>query len=232
MDKAEVCGLIGPNGAGKTTLVNVITGYHAPTGGAIVYNGERIDGMRPHEMALRGIGRTFQIARSFRRMTVLDNLLVPRLALHPGWPLADAAMHAEAVLARVRLLHLKDAMAKNLSGGQQKLLEFARLLMLEPAVLILDEPFAGVNPALRDSISMLVRALCDAGHAVLLIEHDLTTAFSLCDRLVVLAGGRVVDDGPPEKVRSNPEVITAYLGPLHARLGSRQPRVEVAVADA
>jgi ABC-type branched-subunit amino acid transport system ATPase component len=143
--------------------------------------------------------------------------LVPQLALHPKTPQPAALARAGEVLAEVGLAHLKDALAQSLSGGQQKLLELARLLMLDPAILILDEPFAGVNPALKESICALVRRLCDQGHAILLIEHDLTTMFSLCDRLVVLANGRVVDDGPPERVRANPDVIAAYLGQVHGR---------------
>jgi ABC-type branched-subunit amino acid transport system ATPase component/ABC-type branched-subunit amino acid transport system permease subunit len=221
--KPEVCGLIGPNGAGKTTLVNVVTGYYAPTGGAIISAGERIDGLPPHGMVLRGIGRTFQIARSFRRMSALENLLVPQLALRPTTPHAQAIERAEEVLTEVGLTHLKNALAQSLSGGQQKLLELARLLMLDPAILILDEPFAGVNPALKESICDLVRRLRDQGHAILLIEHDLTTVFALCDRLVVLADGRVIDDGPPHIVRANPEVIAAYLGQTHG-----EPAAQVA----
>jgi len=220
LDGPQICGLIGPNGAGKTTLINVISGYHRPTGGAIVLDDERVDGLAPHEMVLRGVGRTFQIARAFRRMTVMENLLVPQLASRPTMPLVAAMHRARAVLAEVELAHLGEALARSLSGGQQKLLELGRLLMLDPAVYLLDEPFAGVNPALKLSISELIRRLRDRGRAVLLIEHDLTTVFSLSDRLIVLANGQVVDDGPPDHVRHNPAVIAAYLGDAHEKLSA------------
>ena len=212
LDRPQICGLIGPNGAGKTTLINVVTGYYAPTGGGITVGAERVDGLAPHEMVKRGIGRTFQISRSFRRMTVLENLLVPQLALNPGMKRPAAVAKAERVLGEVGLAHLTGALAQSLSGGQQKLLELARLLMLDTAILMLDEPFAGVNPVLKESIAGLVRNLRDEGRAILVIEHDLTTVFALCDRLIVLANGRVIDDGDPESVRRNPEVIAAYLG--------------------
>jgi branched-chain amino acid transport system permease protein len=225
LDRPQICGLIGPNGAGKTTLVNVVTGYYAPTGGAVLLGEERVDGLAPHRLVARGIGRTFQIARSFRRLTVLENLLVPELALHPATPPAAAAARAAAVLAEVGLGHLGGALARSLSGGQQKLLELARLLMLDSSILILDEPFAGVNPALKEEIAALIRRLRDAGRIVLLIEHDLTTVFALCERLVVLANGRVIDDGPPEAVRQNPAVIAAYLG-------EAAPTAAVAAAEA
>jgi len=148
---------------------------------------------------------------------VIENLLVPQLALNPAMPLDNARARAEAVLAEVELGHLGQALARSLSGGQQKLLELARLLILDPMVYLLDEPFAGVNPALKLSISDLIRRLRDRGRAVLVIEHDLTTVFSLCDRLIVLANGHVLDDGVPDRVRQNPAVIAAYLGDAHAK---------------
>jgi ABC-type branched-subunit amino acid transport system ATPase component/ABC-type branched-subunit amino acid transport system permease subunit len=222
MDRPQICGLIGPNGAGKTTLVNVVSGYYKPTGGAVILGGERVDGLRPHDLVRRGLGRTFQVTRGWRRMTVLENLLVPELAIHAVEG-RDAAEHrARQALSTVNLAHLADEYARALSGGQQKLLELARLLMLDPDILVLDEPFAGVHPVLKRAIADLVRRLREEGRAVLLIEHDLTTVFSLCERLIVLDAGRVVADGEPDQVRRDAGVIAAYLGrsKLHAPRGT------------
>ena len=212
LDRPQICGLIGPNGAGKTTLVNVLSGYYQPTGGAVILGGERVDGLGPHHLVRRGLGRTFQVTRGWRRLTVLENLLVPELALHAAEGRDAAERRARQALDTVSLTHLAGEYARGLSGGQQKLLELARLLMLDPDILVLDEPFAGVHPVLKRSIASLVRRLREEGRAVLLIEHDLTTVFSLCERLVVLDGGRVVADGAPEQVRRDARVIAAYLG--------------------
>ncbi len=213
LDRPQIVGLIGPNGAGKTTLVNVLSGYYRPTGGAVILKGERVDGLPPYEMVRRGLGRTFQITRSFRRLTVLENLLVPELAINPARRRRDAEDRALAALDIVGLRRLAGDDARSLSGGQQKLLELARLVMLDSDVLFLDEPFAGVHPVLRRSIGDLIRRIRAEGRAVVLIEHDLGAVFELCERLVVLDGGLVIADGDPEPVRRDPRVIAAYLGP-------------------
>ena len=225
VQKASITGLIGPNGAGKTTLFNTIAGNHSPDEGTIRLNDSRVDGLRPDQIFHRGLGRTFQIPRPLGTLTVLENmLLVPinqtgetfwNTWLRRGRIRAQDAANLEKareVIEFVGLSRLADAPARVLSGGQQKLLELARILMVDPSIILLDEPAAGVNPVLLESLVERIQALHQRGVTFLLIEHNMDMVMQLCNPVIVMAQGRVVMEGAPEAVRTDARVIDAYLG--------------------
>jgi branched-chain amino acid transport system ATP-binding protein len=208
----ELVGLIGPNGSGKTTLVNTIGGIYKPDGGEIVFNGESIGHLKANEVVQHSIGRTFQVTRAFRRMMVMENLLVPALALYPERGRKAWEERAREVLDFLTIDHLRNDYARSLSGGQQKLLELGQLLMTDPDLLLLDEPFAGVHPKLMDTIFEYITTLHAQGKAFIIISHDMTSIFTLSQRLVVLNYGEIIADGDPEVVKHDEGVIEAYLG--------------------
>jgi len=212
LEGSQLVGMIGPNGAGKTTLTNIMTGVLRPSSGTIHLNGKRIDGLRPSTVARAGLGRTFQVTRALRRMTVMENMMVPALAMHPTTPRKALEERAHEMLEFLTIDHLTNEMGRALSGGQQKLLELARLTMLDPKIIVLDEPFAGVHPKLQETIYGFIHRMRSAGKMILLISHDMGAVFELSERLIVLNFGELIANGDPDTVRSMPEVIEAYLG--------------------
>ncbi len=209
--KGEILGIIGPNGAGKTTLLNVINGVYPPDRGEVYFQSMRLDGLPAYKVAHQGISRTFQISRIFRRMSVLENMLSS--SIHSLGKGPQALRRAEELLNSVGLVEVKDHYAYELSGGQQKLLEFARALMPDPQLILMDEPFAGVHPTVKELLFNGVREMNQGqGKTFILISHDIKSIRDLCHRLVVLNFGEKVMEGPTGEVLSNPEVIEAYLG--------------------
>ncbi|ADQ66858.1 ABC transporter ATP-binding protein [Halogeometricum borinquense] len=227
IENGTLTGLIGPNGAGKSTTFNLITGMLKPDKGTVTFNGEDITGMEPHAIANKGLVRTFQIARELEDMTVLENMmLAPKnqrgeklwRSVTPGVR-NDVIEQEEELLERVwevleffEIDHIAEEYAGNLSGGQRKLLEMARALLTDPDMLLLDEPFAGVNPSLEKRLLTHIHELREQGYTFLLVEHDMDLIMENCEHVIVLHQGRVLTEGTPADIKSNEEVIEAYLG--------------------
>ena len=203
----HIYGLIGPNGSGKTTLFNCITGVEQIDGGQIRFKGRRIDGLKPHQVFHQGIGRTFQVIRVFPELTALENLLVVTTNDY-----AAARARAEELLAFVKLTGLAGEFAGNLSYGQQKLVEFVRVLMTDPELILLDETAAGVNRTLLNDLLEAVRTLRDRGKTVLLVEHDMKMVMGLCETVFVLDHGEKLAEGAPGVIQADERVIEAYFG--------------------
>ena len=207
LEPGRIYGLIGPNGSGKTTLFNCITGLERPEAGTIVLEGARIDGWKPHQIARRGVGRTFQVIRVFPELTALENLMVVTRGAR-----ADAEVLAHDLLRFVKLERLAGEYAGNLSYGQQKLVEFVRMLMTDPGLILLDEPAAGVNRTLLNDLLEAVGRLRDRGKTVLLVEHDMKVVMGLCETVFVLDHGEKIAEGPPGRIQADERVIEAYFG--------------------
>ena len=228
VQRGSITALIGPNGAGKTTLFNVLTGFSKADGGTWRFGGDDVSGLPAHRLARAGMVRTFQLTKALSKMSVLDNMKVgaggqrgERLLvslLPPLWRREEAEVEARARrwLEHFNLADLAGDYAGTLSGGQRKLLELARALMADPTMLLLDEPMAGVNPALVQSLLAHIRDLRDQGRTVVFVEHDMDVVMGVSDWVVCMAEGRVIAEGPPTEIAGNPVVIDAYLGTHHA----------------
>jgi neutral amino acid transport system ATP-binding protein len=256
VQRGSITALIGPNGAGKTTLFNLLTGFDKPDSGRwrFVTSGNG-NGGSPQEHDLAGVAaykvsrlgmvRTFQLTKSLSRLSVIENMKLGATGqagesffvslIRPAWRAKERSIttRAESLLERFRLAHMRDEYAGSLSGGQRKLLEMARALMVEPEVIMLDEPMAGVNPALTQSLLGHVKDLREDGMTVVFVEHDMDVVYDISDWVVVMAEGRIIAEGPPDAIGQNQEVIDAYLGAHHdAPLTEEEEARQLAEAEA
>jgi len=224
VQRGSITALIGPNGAGKTTLFNLLTGFDTPDTGEWMFDSKNLKKVVAHKTASLGMVRTFQLTKSLTKLSVIENMkLGATHQMGEKWwngllPFryrkqeAIIERRADELLKRFKLDHMRDQYAGTLSGGQRKLLEMARALMTNPRLVMLDEPMAGVNPALKQSLNEHIRGLRDDGMTVLFVEHDMDMVHDISDWVVVMAEGRIIAEGTPEQISSNPAVIEAYLG--------------------
>ena len=243
IERGTITAIIGPNGAGKTTLFNLLTGFDKPDRGSWRLDGRRLGGLPPHRIARLGMVRTFQLTKSLSRLTVLENMAVAaqtqrgerleRALLRWLWQPEEVRLKARAMelLERFNLAHMAAEQAGTLSGGQRKLLEMARALMADPRVVMLDEPTAGVNPALTESLLEHIRDLNAQGVTIVFVEHNMDVVMDISDWVVVMAQGRILTEGSPEEVVANEAVIDAYLGRAREGLpaeaeGAEEPSAE------
>lgn len=244
VQRGAITALIGPNGAGKTTFFNLLTGFDQPDEGSWSFNGNSLAGVPAHQVARRGMVRTFQLTKALSRLTVIENMRLGAVgqrgenifrALLRGWRAQEAEIteRAEELLRRFKLDTKRDDFAGSLSGGQRKLLEMARALMVEPEMVMLDEPMAGVNPALTQSLLGHVKDLRELGMTVLFVEHDMDMVRDISDWVLVMAQGKVIAEGPPATIMADERVINAYLGSHHdAPLTEKEEQEQLAAAEA
>lgn len=225
--RGAITALIGPNGAGKTTFFNLLSCFDQPQEGSWSFNGTPLRGVAPHKVARMGLIRTFQLTKVLSKMTVLENMRLGATGQRGErffagfarslWSRQEQEItgRADELLERFKMHHMREQFAGQMSGGQRKLLEMARALMTSPELVMLDEPMAGVNPALKQSLLGHVKSLRDEGRTVIFVEHDMDMVFDISDWVVVLAEGRVIAEGTPEQIGQNQAVIDAYLGTNH-----------------
>ncbi len=202
VSKGEILGVIGPNGSGKSTLFNVINGIYKPEQGKILYKDQDISKMKPHKLAHKGMGRIFQISQPFQSMSVMDNMLT----------VFFNRKKASELLNFFEISALKDESAGSLSGGQQRLLEMARVMMLEPELILMDEPLAGINPVLIEKLKQFMKEINSKGITLIVVEHEVPFIMDLCNSIVVLEFGEKIAEGSPDAIQKNKRVIEAYLG--------------------
>jgi neutral amino acid transport system ATP-binding protein len=228
IQRGAITALIGPNGAGKTTFFNLLTGFDRPNSGRWSFDGDELTGLGAHMIARRGMVRTFQLTKALARLRVIDNMKLGgteqtgenffRALVRPFWRDEESELErrADELLERFNLTHMRGEFAGELSGGQRKLLEMARALMAQPRLIMLDEPMAGVNPALAQTIIRHVQELRDDGLTVVFVEHDMDVVREISDWVVVMSEGEIVAEGRHSSIVANPAVIDAYLGAHHA----------------
>src|SRR6202171_3242790 len=226
--RGQVTGLIGPNGAGKSTAIDLISGFKLPDAGTVLFKGRAIEGLSPHQISRLGLIRTFQSPREWPALTVLENVVMARWdagresflrgVIGLGRAQRDRSIEelakARGILDEFGLLNLRSERAGNLSGGQKRLVEFARIRMAQPELVILDEPMGGVNPVLGERMALAIEAFIASGTSVIVVEHNLPFIERVTDHVIVMALGTVIAEGPFESMRSNQDVVDAYLGEM------------------
>jgi branched-chain amino acid transport system ATP-binding protein len=208
--QGEILGLIGPNGAGKTTMFNVVNGFYPPSRGEVSFKGTAISGLKPHQICQLGIARTFQVVKPLQRMSVLDNVVAS--AFLRARDKTEALKIADEVLRFTNLQDDRDTISRGLPLGKRKRLEIARALATQPEVLLLDESFAGLNPAELDASIGIIRKIKERGVTIMIIEHHMKVIMAISDRIVVLNYGEKIAEGTPQEIRNDPLVVEAYLG--------------------
>ncbi|MDQ0285750.1 branched-chain amino acid transport system ATP-binding protein [Desulfofundulus luciae] len=214
VEQGEIFGLIGPNGSGKTTIFNLINGFYPLTSGEIYFQGRRIDGLPPHKICALGIGRTFQVVKPLKRMSVLENVMAGAF-LHTS-SIVRARARALEILEFCGLYHRKDMDAKNLTIADRKRLEIARALATEPQLLLLDETAAGLNPKETEEAIKIILKIKEAGITIIIVEHIMKVIMGISDRILAISFGREIAIGTPKEIANHPEVIKAYLGEAYA----------------
>ena len=241
VERGQIHGLIGPNGSGKTTMFNVISGFHQPAAGRVRFKGRELTGLRPDRVAREGLARTFQNIKLFPEMTAEENLMVGRhirtrseflaVVLRPGWVTREeeeCRTRVRQILDLLGLLERNDELVKNFSYGQQRLVELGRALAMDPDLVMLDEPTAGLNDGETTELVELVRALRGQGHTFLLVEHDMRVVMGLCDLITVLDHGEKIAEGSADQVQNDPTVVAAYLGTGSTAIADRKRELRAA----